>query len=196
VTEKTALTLFTADPCPYAARVRITLAEKGVPYERVEIDLSDRPAFMFDKNPTGTVPVLEQDDGFVLPESRAIMEYLEERFPEPALLPDDLQERARVRLLLDRFERFSGAYYAWRYREGPAEKLDEQLERLDARLSSDPYLVGTRLTLADIGYVPWVLRAEHVGVPVRRFERVAAWLDRLGERASIAAEVATVRALP
>jgi glutathione S-transferase len=196
MTEKTAFTLYTADRCPYAARVRITLAEKGLPYERVEIDLSDRPAFMFDKNPTGTVPVLEQNDGFILPESRAIMEYLEECFPEPALLPDDLQERAYVRLLLDRFDRFSGAYYAWRYRDGPAEKLDEQLERLDARLSSDPYLVGTRLTLADIGYVPWILRAEHVGVGVRRFERVADWLARLGERASVAAEMATVEALP
>ncbi len=191
-----ALTLYTADRCPYAARVRITLAEKGVAYDRVEIDLRDRPAFMFEKNPTGTVPVLEHDDGFVLPESRAIMEYLEEFFPEPALLPEDVRERARVRLALDQFDRFSSAYYAWRYRSGPAERLHEELERLDRRLESRPYFVGSQLTLADIGYLPWILRAEQRGVPVRRFERVAAWLVRLSERASVAAEIRTVDALP
>jgi glutathione S-transferase len=190
------LTLYTAERCPYAARVRITLAEKGLPYERVEIDLDDRPAFMFEKNPTGTVPVLEQEDGFVLPESRAIMEYLEERFPEPALLPEDARQRALVRAALDRFESFSSAYYGWRYRNGPAEKLDEQLRRLDAALADGPYLVGARLTLADIGYLPWVLRTERRGVPVRGFGRIAAWLDELGTRAPIAAEIATVATLP
>jgi glutathione S-transferase len=179
-------TLYTAERCPYAARVRITLAEKGVSYESVEIDLRDRPAFMFDKNPTGTVPVLEQDDGFVLPESRTIMEYLEERFPEPALLPAHAQERARVRLAFDQFVPFSDAYYGWRYRNGPAEKLNEQLDRLDRRLALHPYLVGEQLTLADIGYVPWILRAEQRGIPVRRFERIAAWLGELSKRASIA----------
>jgi glutathione S-transferase len=190
------LTLYTADRCPYAARVRITLAEKGIAYDSVEIDLRDRPAFMFEKNPTGTVPVLEQDDGFVLPESRAIMEYLEECFPEPALLPEDVRERARVRLALDQFERFSSAYYAWRYRNGPAETLQEQLARLDQRLESRPYLVGSQLTLADIGYLPWILRAEQRGVPVRRLERIAAWLVRLSGRASVATEIRTVEALP
>lgn len=189
-------TLYTAERCPYAARVRITLAEKGVSSERVEIDLRDRPAFMFDKNPTGTVPVLEQDDGFVLPESRAIMEYLEECFPEPPLLPAHVQERARVRLALDQFVSFSDTYYGWRYRSEPAEKLNEQLDRLDRRLAFHPYLVGRQLTLADIGYVPWILRAEQRGIPVRRFERIAAWLDRLGKRASIAAEITTVEGLP
>src|SRR3712207_3560808 len=129
------LTLYTAARCPYAARVRITLAEKRLAYESVEIDLGDRPAFIFDKNPTGTVPVLEQDDGFVLPESRAIMEYLEERFAQPALLPADARERALVRVALDRFDRFSNVYYGWRNRNEPAQRLDDQLRTLDAALA-------------------------------------------------------------
>ena len=58
-------TLYSADRCPFAARVRIALAEKGLQYELVEIDLDDRPAWMYDKNPLGKVPVLEED-GFVL----------------------------------------------------------------------------------------------------------------------------------
>ncbi len=189
------LTLYTAERCPYAARVRITLDEKGIPYEPVEINLRDRPAFMYEKNPTGTVPVLEQDEGFVLPESRAIMEYLEERFPDPPLLPEHLQDRARVRLALDQFGQFSDAYYAWRFRSGPAEKLDAQLEQLDNRLETSAYLVGKQITLADIGYLPWILRAEQRGVPVRRFDHIADWVDRLSARASVATEITIVEAL-
>ena len=79
------------------------LAEKGVPFETVEIDLSDRPAWLFEKNPAGKVPVLEED-GWVLPESAVIGEYLEERYPEPPLLPDDPAERALARLLVFRFD--------------------------------------------------------------------------------------------
>ncbi len=76
------ITLYDADRCPYCARARIVLAEKGIEYETVEVDLDDRPAWIYEKNPLGRVPVLE-DDAFVLPESAVIDEYLEERYPEP-----------------------------------------------------------------------------------------------------------------
>jgi glutathione S-transferase len=69
------LTLYDAARCPYCARARIVLAEKGVEYETVEIDLTDRPAWIYEKNPTGRVPVLEEGD-WLLPESAVIMEYL------------------------------------------------------------------------------------------------------------------------
>jgi glutathione S-transferase len=72
------ITLYDADRCPYCARTRIALAEKGVEYETVEIDLDDRPSWIYEKNPLGRVPVLE-DDAFVLAESAVINEYLEER---------------------------------------------------------------------------------------------------------------------
>ena len=98
------LTLYDADRCPYCARVRIVLAEKGLQYETVVVDLDDRPAWMYEKNPLGRVPVLEEG-AFVLPESAVIMEYLEERYPEPALLPVDAAERALARLAIDRFDR-------------------------------------------------------------------------------------------
>ncbi len=77
--------LVDAARCPYCARVRLALAEKAVAYEKVEIDLRNRPGWLYELNPAGKVPVL--DDGFALPESAVIMEYLDERFPEPALLP-------------------------------------------------------------------------------------------------------------
>ena len=66
------LTLYDADRCPYCARVRIVLAEKGLEHETVVVDLDDRPAWIYEKNPLGRVPVLEED-AFVLPESAVIM---------------------------------------------------------------------------------------------------------------------------
>ena len=91
------ITLYDAERCPYCARVRIVLAEKGVEHEVVAIDLSDRPAWLYEKNPLGKVPVIEED-AFVLPESEVIMQYLEERYPEPALLPADPAARALAAL--------------------------------------------------------------------------------------------------
>src|SRR6476646_4630349 len=108
------LTLYDAARCPYCARVRITLAEKGIEYETVEIDLRDRPAWLYEKNPLGKVPVIEED-AFVLPESEVIMEYFEERYPEPALLPADPAARALARLRVHRFDDLLGDdYYAYR----------------------------------------------------------------------------------
>ncbi len=80
------LTLIDAPRCPYCARVRIALAEKGVEHETVVIDLDDRPAWLYEMNPVGQVPVIDED-GWVLPESAVINEYLEEQLPEPPLLP-------------------------------------------------------------------------------------------------------------
>ncbi len=187
------LTLFDAARCPYCARVRIALAEKGVAYEPVEIDLDDRPAWIYDKNSTGRVPVLEED-AMVLPESRVIMEYLEERYPEPALLPADPADRALVRLAFERFDELSRPYYDLRREsEGARERLDRELARLDARLAERPYLAGAAYSLADIAYVPWILRAEtRLGVDVRRHEHLAAWLERLAARPAVAEEVELV----
>ena len=189
------LTLYDAPRCPYCARVRIVLAEKDVPHETVVIDLSDRPAWLYEKNPSGKVPVLE-DDGWVLPESAVIDEYLEERHPEPALLPADPGERAVARLLVFRHDDFSDPYYALRRKEaGAAEAFAEALAGLDALLARVPYLTGRAFGLADVGYVPWVIRARDLmGVSLDAYPSLRGWLDRLSRRPSIAAELAVVAA--
>ena len=144
------LRLYDAARCPYCARVRIVLAEKGVSVETVAIDLADRPAWIYEKNPLGKVPVLE-GDRLCLPESAVIMEYLEERFPEPPLLPHDLEERAAVRLRIFRFDRFGDAYYAVRRGEETARAdLADRLEELEAAVRRDGYLGGRAYGLADI----------------------------------------------
>jgi glutathione S-transferase len=186
-------TLYTADRCPYAARARIVLAEKGLEYDAVEIDLDDRPAWLYEKNPLGKVPVYEEDEGLVLPESEVIMEYLEERYPEPALWPADPAERALGRLWVQRFDdRLGDAYYA--ARRGDGAQLDVRLGELDRALEAQPYLTGREYGLVDIAYVPWILRA------LERFDvelppALAAWLERVSTRPAVAAERAVVTAL-
>jgi glutathione S-transferase len=190
------LTLYDAARCPYCARARIVLAEKGVEYETIEIDLNDRPAWIYAKNATGRVPVLEED-GWLLPESAVIMEFLEERYPEPPLLAADAADRALARLAIFRHSDFSDPYYALRRREdGAAARFDEALARLDAQLRERSWLGGADFGLADIAYVPWVLRArDSLGVSLDGFPAVSAWLDRLVERPSVAREVEIVAAL-
>jgi glutathione S-transferase len=191
------ITLYNAARCPYAARARIVLAEKGIEFETVEIDLSDRPAWLYEKNPAGRVPVIEEDGGDPLPESAVIMEFLEERYPEPALLPPDPADRAAVRLLIFRDHELTDPYYALRREEdGAREQLDAALGRLDALLGEQPYLSGANYGLADIALVPWVLRSrDMLAVELERFPSLVDWLARLEQRPAIADEAGIVAAL-
>jgi glutathione S-transferase len=176
------ITLYDAARCPFCARVRIVLAEKGIPYEPVEIDLSNRPAWLYEKNPAGKVPVLEEDT-LVLPESAVIMEYLEERYPEPALLPRDPAQRALERLRIDRFDDDLGDdYYA--FRRGEENALVERMEKFDP----PPY------GLAAIAYMPWIIRARDV-LAVELPAHVDEWLAQLAERPAVREELDVVAAL-
>ena len=190
------ITLYDAARCPYCARVRIVLAEKGVAYDPVEIDLRDRPAWLYEKNPAGKVPVLEED-GWVLPESAVISEYLNERYPEQPLWPADPGERAAGRLLVFRFDDFSGPYYALRREEaGARERFEEELGFLDGLLAGMPWLSGREFGLADIAYLPWLVRArDMLGFSLEPWPMLVAWLERSAERPPVAAEIALVAAL-
>ncbi len=174
--------LYDAARCPYCARVRIALALKGIPYETVTIDLRDRPAWLYDLNVLGKVPVLEED-GFVLPESDVIMAYLDELQPSPALLPADLHGRAAARLAVFRFDDTLGDdYYA--FRRGDENDLTGKLAALD---------LGRSL-FVDVAYAPWVVRARDM-LGVELPPHVQNWLARAGEQPAFAAEIETVRSL-
>jgi glutathione S-transferase len=190
------ITLYDAGRCPYCARVRIALAEKGIEYEPFEIDLDDRPAWVYEKNPLGRVPILEEDT-FVLAESAVIDEYLDDRYPDPPLWPADPAERALGRLLVFRFDGLSKPYYALRRGEdGARERLDAKLAELDALLQAQRFLSGREFGLADIAYVPWILRArDRMDVDLSRFDALSDWVSRLERRPSIAAELDVVASL-
>jgi glutathione S-transferase len=173
--------LYDAGRCPYCARVRIALAEKELAHERVDIDLSNRPDWIYELNATGRVPVL--DDGFVLPESAVIMGYLEERYPEVPLLPADAAGRAQAHLLVHRFDGNLGDdYYA--FRRGDPNELAARLDALE---------VGQSL-FADAAYAPWVIRARSM-LGVALPQHLETWLADLATRPAFAAEIALVEAL-
>ncbi len=183
------LTLYSAVECPFCVRTRLVLDGKGISYDLVEIDLRDKPPFLRELNPRNRVPVLD-DGGTVLYESEALNEYIDETRPEVPMMPADPVARARVRMLMRRFEDLSDAYYAARREEpGAVEELDAQLSWLDRLLSDRPHMAGDAYTLADPGWWPWIARMHRVGADVSRYPNVAGWRDRLAERPEYAAEL-------
>src|SRR6201992_1712713 len=98
------MTLFSAPTDPWSHRTRLVLAEKGIAIELVNCDPLKLPEDLLDLNPYHSVPTLVDRD-LVLYDSRVIMEYLEERFPHPPLMPVDPVTRAQCRVALYRIER-------------------------------------------------------------------------------------------
>ncbi len=162
--------LYNSSTAPNPRRVRIFLAEKGivVPFEEVDIvkAVNRGPEFR-KKNPMGTLPVLELDDGTCIAESVAICRYFEEIQPEPPLMGTDAKDRALVEMWNRRmeFELFEAATGAFRYRheffKGRIEQSPEYAEIcrrhviaslawLDSELASRPFIAGDRFTIADI----------------------------------------------
>lgn len=151
---------------PFAARCRIQIYAKRLP-----IEIAAPPGGLGSDgyrkiNPTGKVPALQLDDGFVLPESAVIGEYLEDRFPEPALRPADPAARARMRLLVH----FADVYVvpplvglfkqvnpAQRDAQAVAKHIEElrpAFDQLAGFFGPGPYAVGADLTLADCALFP------------------------------------------
>ncbi len=98
------MTLFSDPTCPYCHRVRMVIAEKRINIEIVDVDAQALPDELMDFNPYGTVPTLVDRD-LRLYESLIVMEYLDERFPHPPLLPVDPVGRANARLFIYRIDR-------------------------------------------------------------------------------------------
>ena len=183
----------------YSRRVRIALLEKNIPAELIEVDMMSRahrsPAYLA-LNPYGRVPTLEED-GFVLYESTAILEYLEATHPTPPLVPGDARGRATVAMhvkLCDlQLSRQTGTII-FPKRFLPKDRWDESamaqakkeiekhLEILEPQLQGRQYMVGDRYTLVEVCYTPFVefLPLVEVTPP----PAVAAWVQRMLERPS------------
>jgi len=188
---------------PNCQRVKVVLAEKNLPYEIVPIDLraqAQKTPDYLKLNPYGKVPVLTDDDA-VLYESCIINEYLEEKYPNPPLLPKDPGKKARARILIDYgMAHFDGAYQKLRMElaKDPNEQsqqvidnaksdLKKLLQRLENDIGDQPYLVGD-FSLVDADLIPRFTRLEGFGVlPDPSLPRLGKYLERMKARPSVKA---------
>lgn len=189
-------------PSTNSDRVKITLAEKGLAWEGVSVKLSKReqksPEHLR-RNPYGKIPVLD-DDGKVLFESCIINEYLDEKYPNPPLMPKDPYLRARGRILVDyAINYLHEPYWALRgemTKKNEAERdqkilaetrkeLIARLQYLEEALGDKPYFLGD-FSLTDIDMVPRFPRMEQYGVmPSPSLPKLGAWFARMKERPSV-----------
>ncbi|XP_069317171.1 glutathione S-transferase omega-1 isoform X2 [Eulemur rufifrons] len=91
--------------CPFAERTLLVLKAKGIPHEVININLKNKPEWLFKKNPAGLVPVLENSKGQLICESVITCEYLDEAYPGKKLVPEDPYEKACQKMLLELFSK-------------------------------------------------------------------------------------------
>ena len=149
--------------CPYVQRAAIALAEKAVAFERVYIDLSNKPDWFKALSPLGKVPLLRVrsrgGDEAVLFESVAILEYLEDTLPHP-LHPADPLARARHRAWIEFGSSVLndiGAFYSAPDEAAltsKAQKLGEKFARVEVELGEGPWFAGERFSLVDAVFGP------------------------------------------
>src|ERR1700686_5171538 len=161
------MTLFSAPADPLSHRTRLGLAEKGIAIELVNVDLHDLPEDLLDLNPYHSVPTLVDRD-LVLYDSRVIIEYLDERFPHPPLMPVDPVTRAQFRLALYRIER-DWYTLARQIDQEPDKKQSVKLKKIlrDTILQSTelfkvkPYFLSDEFSLVDATIAPVLWRLPH-----------------------------------
>lgn len=164
-----AMTLFSADDCVRCHTVRIVLAEKGINYDLQRVSDDEMPEDLHDLNPYGEVPTLVDRD-LVLYNHQVIMEYLDERFPHPPLMPVDPVSRGRNRLMLYRIERdwYALADRIVRDNDDAARKqLRDGLMSTVPVFDSKPFFMSDELTLIDCAIAPllWRLPVLKVQLP-------------------------------
>jgi stringent starvation protein A len=168
--KRSVMTLYSDPVNPYCHRVRLVLAEKNITFEIVDIDPIDMPEELMELNPYGTLPTLV-DRELKLYESRIIMEYLDERFPHPPLLPVDPVSRSTSRLLMYRVDndwyRLMDIILAGKKEAAKARKeLRESLISTAPVFGAKPYFMSDEFTLVDCSIAPLLWRLPELGIEI------------------------------
>ena len=190
-TKRASMTLFSDPQDHYSHRVRMVLCEKGVTVDIVDVDLSHKPEELSEINPYGTLPTLLDRD-LVLYKSTVIMEYLDERFPHPPLLPVYPVARAQCRLLMHRIELdWSGrvdVLMAGKGRETAMDKarkeLRESLAAIAPVFADRPFFMSDEFTLVDCFVAPilWRLNAMDLKLTSRQLKPMQRYMNDMFER--------------
>ncbi|MEW6997659.1 stringent starvation protein SspA [Colwelliaceae bacterium BS250] len=167
--KRSVMTLFSHDDDMYSHQTRIVLAEKGVGVDIHLVELDNLPEDLIDLNPYGTVPTLI-DRELALYEAKIIMEYLDERFPHPPLMPVYPVARGRSRLMMHRIESdwYSLAKTILTGSSDDAEKarqdLRESLLSIAPVLNEAPYFMSEDFSLVDCYLAPLLWRLPAFGI--------------------------------
>jgi RNA polymerase-associated protein len=162
------MTLFSDPADLHSHRVRLVLAEKHVTTDIVDVDPLNLPEDVMDLNPYGTAPTLVDRD-LALFDSRIILEYLDERYPHPPLLPVDPVSRATFRMYIYRVEKdwysrvdtiLAGGKPATKARKELKESLIASAPILEAK----PYFMSDEFSMVDASVAPLLWRLPHLGV--------------------------------
>lgn len=195
---------------PSAWTVRMFLAEKGLDISTTELDLMRGQHLKKEYrelNPGGQLPFLQLDDGFILAESLAICEYLEEHQPTPALLGETARERAETRMWCrridlrimepsiqgfkasDAYEFFKDRYYLVVSGAQELKTLSRKnLEWLDGQMEGKNYICGNRFSLADIQLFCFLdYNKKNSNAVPAHLERLQQWYNRVASRDSVTA---------
>ena len=190
-TKRASMTLFSDPQDHYSHRVRMVLCEKGVAVDVVDVDPTQGPEDLSEINPYGTLPTL-LDRELVLYKSTVIMEYLDERFPHPPLLPVYPVARAQCRLLMHRIEldwsKRVDVLLAGRGRETAMEKarkeLRESLAAIAPVFADRPFFMNEDFTLVDCFVAPilWRLNALDLKMSARQLKPMQRYMNDMFER--------------
>ena len=194
--------LFSANLVPHAHRVRLALLEKNLDFLHTEIDLANKPEWFLVISSLGEVPVIRHEDRFIA-DSTVILEYLEDVYPSPPLLPKDPARRAMARFWIELAdERLAPAMLGCITAQGEEEqiaaaaKLRHLLVFIEreglARCGRGPYWLGQEVTLVDLAFYPFFERLpaiqhdQPLALPVISI-RLRYWLDAMRQRQSVRA---------
>ncbi len=190
---RSSMTLFSDPTCQYSHRVRIVLAEKGVTVDIEDIEANGVTEEILEANPYGTLPTLVDRD-LALYESKVVMEYLDERFPHPPLLPVYPVARAQSRLWIYRIERdwctlmdTIIASPETKKAEAARKEFHESLVTIASIFAEMPYFMSEEFTLVDCCLAPMLWRLPQLGIKLpnnRQVKPLLDYMDRLFERPS------------
>jgi RNA polymerase-associated protein len=191
------MTLYSGPLDPYSHRVRIVLAEKGITFDLCEVDINHKPEELAQLNPYNEVPTLIDRD-LVLFKSEVIMEYLDERFPHPPLMPVYPVARARSRLMIHRVNQDWYRLMHLVLRGDVSQANMARQELTDSVLSVSPifqempYFMSDEFSLVDCCIAPlfWRLKSLGVDLPVEA-KPIREYMKRLFKREAFQASLTT-----
>ncbi|WP_369601432.1 glutathione S-transferase N-terminal domain-containing protein [Hahella sp. SMD15-11] len=197
VTKRSSMTFFSDPLSHYSHRVRIVLAEKGVAVDIINVNPDDLPQELADYNPYNTLPTLV-DRELSLYQPNIIMEYLDERFPHPPLLPVYPVERAQSRLLMYRVDRDWSplvdriiAQPDGADADAARKELAESLTSISPIFEDKEFFMREEFSLIDCVVAPILWRLDYLGVklPEKPTRPLRRYMDRLFKRESFKASL-------